>query len=92
MTKNQILEDLKKAYLKQAAQIMAYRESQNQEINMNEDDMKGFINKKIEAPTTKCPDSLLIAFGIMVWLLVGIGLLLELWVIVAIIKRIIGWL
>lgn len=92
MTKNQILEDLKKAYSKQAAQIRAYRESQNQEINMNEDDMKGFINKKIEAPTTKCPDSLLIAFGIMVWLLVGIGLLLELWAIVAIIKRIIGWL
>jgi len=89
---NQVLDDLKKAYLKQAAQSKTYRESQNQELNMNEDDMKGFINKKIEAPTTKCPDSLLMAFGLMIWLFVGIGVLLEIWAVVAIVKRIIACL
>lgn len=89
MTKNQILEDLKKAYLKQAAQIRAYRESQNQEINMNEDDMKGFVKKKLD-PETKCPYSLLMAFGLMIWLFIGIGVLLEIWAVVAIVKRIIG--
>lgn len=59
---------------------------------MNEDDMKGTINKKLATAQTKCPDSILIAFGIMIWLFIGIGVLLEIWAIVAIIKRIIGWL
>lgn len=61
---------------------------------MNEDDMKGHVDKKLAAQkkAEDLPEVLKFLIGVMVILFFVLGITLQLWGIVAIIKGIIGWL